>query len=76
MSFASDTKSELVSIKADNCCTLAELSALLRLHGEINLSSDGLRIEFFTTNLQIARRVIKSIKDSYHIDVDIVFGSA
>jgi len=72
MSFASDTKSELVSIKADNCCTLAELSALLRLHGEINLSSDGLRIEFFTTNLQIARRVIKSIKDSYHIDVDIV----
>ena len=72
MSFASDTKSELLSIKADKCCQLAELSALLRLHGEINLSSNGLRIEFQTTNMQIARRVIKNVKDSYHVEVDVI----
>lgn len=72
MSFASDTKSELVTLTADSCCNLAELSALLKLHGDINLSSNGLRIEFHTTNIQIARRVIKHVKELYHIDVDII----
>lgn len=72
MSFASDTKSELLSIKADKCCLLAELSALLRLSGDIHISSDGLSIEFQTTNLQIARRVIKNVKEAYRIDVDII----
>lgn len=72
MSFASNTKSELLSLKADECCRIAELSALLTLNGSINLSSDGLRIEFQTTNIQIARKVIKSTKDLYKIDVDIL----
>ncbi len=72
MSFASDTKSELLSLKADKCCKLAELSALLTLNGNINLSSDGLRIEFQTTNIQIARKVIKNTKELYRIDVDIL----
>ena len=72
MSFASDTKSELLGLKADDCCKLAELSALLRIHADINLSSEGLRIEFQTTNIQIARKVIKSVKELYHVDVDIV----
>jgi len=72
MSFASDTKSEMLTLKADKCCKLAELSALLRMNGEINLSSDGLRIEFHTTNIQIARKVISSTKELYRIEVDIM----
>ena len=72
MSFASNTKSELLSLKADKCCQLAELSALLTLNGNINLSSNGLRIEFQTTNIQIARKVIKSTKELYNIEVDIL----
>ena len=72
MSFASNTKSELLSLKADKCCKHAELSALLTLNGSINLSSDGLRIEFQTTNIQIARKVIKSTKELYNIEVDIL----
>ncbi|MBU1020887.1 MAG: DNA-binding protein WhiA [Firmicutes bacterium] len=72
MSFASNTKSELLSLKADNCCKLAELSALLRLNGNVNLSSEGLRIEFMTTNIQIARKVIKNSKELYKIEVDIM----
>ncbi|KFZ27696.1 MAG: Sporulation transcription regulator WhiA [Candidatus Izimaplasma bacterium HR2] len=72
MSFASDTKSELLSLIADKCCKLAELSALLRMNGNINLSSEGLRIEFQTTNIQIARKVIKSSKELYRVEVDIV----
>lgn len=72
MSFASNTKSELLSLKADNCCKLAELSALLRLNGNVNLSSEGLRIEFMTTNIQIARKVIKNTKELYKVEVDIM----
>ncbi len=72
MSFASDTKSELLSVKADNCCRLAELSALLRLNGNVNLSSKGLRVEFHTTNIGIARKVIKSVKEFYKVEVEIV----
>jgi hypothetical protein len=72
MSFASDVKSELLSNKADNCCNLAELSALLKIHGDIHLKSDGLSIEFNTTNLQIVRKVISFIKELYHVEVDIM----
>lgn len=72
MSFAADVKSELLSNKQDDCCVLAELSALLKIHGDIHISSDGLRIEFQTTNLQIVRKVIASIKELYKVDVDIL----
>lgn len=72
MSFASDTKSELLSEKPESCCVLAELSALLRINGDIHISSKGLSVEFHTTNLKIARKVISSIKDLYHIEVEVV----
>lgn len=72
MSFSSDIKSELVNVKADDCCILAELSAILRINGNVNISSEGLSIEFHTTNLGIARKVIKSFKDLYHIEVEIM----
>jgi len=72
MSFASDSKSEMLSLKADKCCKLAELSALLRMNGSINLSSEGLRIEFNTTNIQIARKVISSTKELFNVEVGIM----
>jgi DNA-binding protein WhiA len=72
MSFAFDTKSELLSVKADECCILAELSALLRVNGNISISSEGLSVEFHTTNIGVARKVIKSVKDLYHVGVDII----
>lgn len=71
MSFAFDTKSELLNVKADDHCNLAELSALLRIHGNVNLSSEGLSVEFHSTNLGVARKVIKNIKELYKVDVEI-----
>ncbi len=71
MSFAFDTKSELLSLKADDCCQLAELSALLSINGNVSINSEGLSVEFHTTNLGIARNVIKSVKDLYQTDVEI-----
>lgn len=72
MSFASDVKSELLTIKADNCCKIAELSALLKIHGDIHISSEGVSVEFQTTNMQIARKVISHVKELYRIEVDIL----
>jgi len=71
MSFAFDTKSELINVKADDCCILAELSALLTINGNVSISSEGLSVEFHSTNLGIARKVIKSVKDLYKVDVEI-----
>jgi DNA-binding protein WhiA len=71
MSFASDTKSELLNVKADDHCVLAELSALLSMNGNVSISSEGLKVEFHSTNVGVARKVIKSIKHLYHVDVDI-----
>lgn len=71
MSFASDTKSELLNVKADKHCNLAELSALLRINGNVTLSSEGLRVEFHSTNLGVARKVIKNVKELYKVNVEI-----
>jgi DNA-binding protein WhiA len=71
MSFSFDTKSELLNVKADDCCILAELSALLTINGNVTISSEGLSVEFHTTNLGIARKVIRTIKELYKVDVEI-----
>ena len=72
MSFASETKNELVSLVSSNCCAKAECSALTRLNGVITLSSDGLRIEFQTQNATIARRYVKLIRQLYDVDIDVL----
>ena len=58
MSFASETKKELVQIQTDQCCAKAELSALIRMNGVISLSNKGLVLDFATENAAIARRTI------------------
>ena len=45
MSFASETKKELVQIQSDDCCAKAELSALIRMNGVISLSNKGLVLD-------------------------------
>ncbi len=72
MSFASDTKKELVSLIVSNCCAKAELSALTRLNGVINISHEGLRIEFQTQNATIARRYVILLRQLYDVHIDLL----
>lgn len=72
MSFASQTKNELVSLVVSDCCAKAELSALTHLNGVVTLSSDGLRIEFQTQNATIARRYVKLLRQLYEVEIDIL----
>ena len=56
MSFASETKKELVQIESDDCCAKAELSAVIRMNGVISLSNKGLVLDFATENAAGQRR--------------------
>ena len=46
MSFSTEIKTELQSIKQLNCCNKAELSALLHVGGSIEKNSQGLNLVF------------------------------
>jgi len=72
VSFASETKIELVSLVVSDCCAKAELSALTRLNGVINISHEGLRIEFQTQNATIARRYVKLLRQLYDVHIDLL----
>ena len=72
MSFASETKKELVQIQSDDCCAKAELSALIRMNGVISLSNKGLVLDFATENAAIARRTLQLIKQLFDTEVDIL----
>ena len=72
MSFTSDTKQELHTLPSDDCCRLAELSALLSVNGHLTISSQGVHVTFITTSLPLARKVITSIKKLYHIEVEVM----
>jgi len=72
VSFASETKNELVSLVVSDCCAKAELSALTRMNGVINISREGLRIEFQTQNATIARRYVKLLRQLYEVQIDLL----
>ena len=72
MSFTSDTKQELLTLESEPCCKLAEISALLAVNGHLNISSSGVNIVFTTMSIALARKVIKTLKSLYHIDVEVM----
>jgi cell division protein WhiA len=72
MSFSTQIKTELQSLKHLNCCNKAELSALLHVGGSIEKSSEGLSLVFQTTNNAVVRRFMTLIKSLYEIDLTLI----
>lgn len=72
MSFATDVKRELASIKVDDCCLKAELHQMIRLRSSIALSNKDFNITLSTTSLAISRRIIYLIKSIYKINVGML----
>ncbi len=72
MSFASQTKKELVQLQTDDCCTKAELSSLIRMNGVISLSNKGLMLDFATENAAIARRTLHLLKILFNPEVELL----
>ena len=47
MSFAAQTKKELTMIESEPCCEKAELSALIRMNGSVQVSNKKVILGYF-----------------------------
>jgi len=72
MSFASETKKELTQIETSDCCTKAELSALIQMNGVLSFTNRQWSLDVQTENAAIARRIYSNIKKLYPISVELL----
>ena len=74
MSFSSTTKNELSRIQLnEDCCALAELAALVRMNGTIQIMGmKKINLKFTTENAAIARRIFSILKTIYNTDVEVM----
>lgn len=72
MSFSTEIKTELQSLKQLDCCNRAELSALLHIGGSIEMNNQGLNLVFQTTNNAVARRFMVLFKSLYDMELTVI----
>ncbi|MGO1468869.1 MAG: DNA-binding protein WhiA [Tissierella sp.] len=74
MSFSQKTKNELSKLPlGSRCCSLAELAALVRMCGTIQINSGkNINLKFSTENASIARRIFSILKKSYDIEIEVM----
>ncbi len=72
MSFAAETKKELTMVEVDSCCERAELSALIRMNGAVQLSSHKVILDISTENAAIARRIYTLIKKRFSMHAEVL----
>ncbi len=73
-SFSGETKNELARITSESqCCQAAELSAILRLNGRLELSRNKKKVLCITTdNAGIARKSFKLFKSLFHFPLTVI----
>ncbi len=73
MSFAAETKRELAAIFEDSYAgKIAELSALIRMNGTIQLSNHNVILEIQTENAAIARKIFSLIKVTFGVIAEVM----
>lgn len=74
MSFSQKTKNELSKLPIDDkCCSLAELSALVRMCGTIQINGfEKINLKFSSENASIARRIFSILKASYDVEIEVM----
>ena len=74
MSFSSSTKNELARLSVENsCCAVAELAAIVRTSGIIQVSRmKKVRLKFVTENAAIARRIFTLLKNLYSTNIGVM----
>jgi cell division protein WhiA len=72
VSFAAQTKKELTLIENEACCEKAELSALIRMNGAVQLSSQRVVLDISTENAAIARRIYSLLKKTYGLHTELL----
>jgi hypothetical protein len=72
MSFAAQTKKELTMIESAPCCELAELSALIRMNGTVQVSNRKVVLDVSTENAAIARRIFTLLKRRFGVQAELL----
>ncbi len=74
MSFSSSVKNELSRIPViEPCCKLAEIAAIIRMCGTIQIKRMGsLNLSLVTENAAIARRIFTILKEMYDEDIKVI----
>ncbi|MBU5438444.1 DNA-binding protein WhiA [Tissierella sp. MSJ-40] len=74
MSFSAVTKNELSRLPiSDKCCAIAELAAIVRMSGTIQISGmKKINLKFTTENAAIARRIFSILKMIYNTEVEVM----
>jgi DNA-binding protein WhiA len=72
LSFAAHTKKELTQIEGSPCCSKAELSALIRMNGSIQLGNNRFILEIITENAAIARRIYTLVKELFQAHAELL----
>lgn len=72
MSFAATTKKELTLMEAESCCEKAELSALIRMNGTVQLTNGRIVLDISTENAAIARRIYSLLKKIYQVHIELL----
>ncbi|GAA4864466.1 DNA-binding protein WhiA [Paenibacillus vulneris] len=72
MSFAAQTKKELTMIQSDACCETAELSALIRMNGSVQLTNQRIVLDVSTENAAIARRMYTLLKKEFNVHTELL----
>lgn len=72
MSFAAQTKKELTMVEGEACCEKAELAALIRMNGAVQLTNQRIVLDISTENAAIARRIYTLIKKNYSLHTELL----
>lgn len=74
MSFSMKTKNELARIiPEESCCQLAQLAAMIRMSGTIQLAGfQKVNIKIATENAAVARTIFKLLKKSFGIHTELM----
>ncbi|RKN75092.1 DNA-binding protein WhiA [Paenibacillus ginsengarvi] len=72
MSFAAQTKKELTMVEGEECCEQAELAALIRMNGAVQLTNQRIVLDISTENAAIARRIYMLIKKNYDLHTELL----
>lgn len=72
MSFASDVKKELTGLEVHREHARAELAALIRMNGSLNLVHQQFVLNVQTENAAIARRIYVLLKDHYEVQAELL----
>lgn len=72
MSFAAHTKKELTMLEIPDCCSRAELAALIRMNGSIQFGAGRFVLDITTENAAIARRIYTLIKKLFPVHTELL----